>query len=400
MADKRKRKAVEQEDRPLSHEEMRRRRKKRTRLLMWKRLVLVVAVALTAWLVWSNWDTMAPDKLFARLQDLISDASGTYPVDISGSNVQQLVRSQTYNVTLSDSYLTYYNDKGGEVTRYPCTYSSASLRTAGKYVLVVEQGGKRLLLTTRSAQVKDMTLDQTVLTAAVNSKGQMAVLTQGTQGYAVELTVYDKNGEVLYSRKRATLASDVTLSADGKTVAVLSVEAVGGVVNTSVEAFSLSSTDTQAAFRYTATDTLLYRLNFLDNKHLTAVGESGAVLVPLDGKDTALYPITGQQLLGYAVANNSVALAVRPMGDTHGGSVIVLDKSGKETARVSFDGEFRQLSEKDSQYLLLTSNIAQVVKQNGAGRSATVEADGQQAVLSGNRAIVLGLSAIQEYEME
>ena len=121
MADKKRRKAVEQEDRPLSHEEMRRRRKKRTRLLMWKRLVLVVAVALTTWLVWSNWDTMAPDKLFARLQDLISDASGTYPVDISGSNVQQLVRSQTYNVTLSDSYLTYYNDKGGEVTRYPCT---------------------------------------------------------------------------------------------------------------------------------------------------------------------------------------------------------------------------------------------------------------------------------------
>lgn len=398
MADKRTR-ARAQNGKPPSHEDARRQRRKRARRLMWKRLITVVLVAVAVWAAWRNWDTVAPDKLLARVQDLISDTAGTYPVDISGSNVQHLARSQNYNVTLSDSYLTYYNDKGGEVTRYSCTYSTATLRTAGKYVLVAERGGKRMLLTTRSMQLCDITAEQNILAATVNAKGQIAVLTQSTQGYAVELTVYDRRGQVLYSRKRSTSASEVALSSDGKTVALLSLEAKNGVLNTVVEAFSLSSTDAAALTEYTAADTLLYRLDFLSNNRLVAVGENGAVVVPTDGKEPTVYTIDGQQLLGYAVANNSVSMVVRPMGDTHGGTVIVLDKNGKETCRVSFDGEFRHLSAYGTQHLLLTDGVAQAIQQTGAGRSASVEADGQQAVLNGNHAVVLGLSAIQQYTL-
>lgn len=388
-----------EEDRPLSREEDRRRRKKKARRLMWKRLITVIVIALAAWGLWNNWDTLAPDKLLARVQDFISDASGTYPVDISGSNVQHIIRSQNYTVTLSDSYLTYYNDKGGEVTRYACTYSSATLRTAGKYVLVAEQGGKRLLLTTRSMQLADLTAGNNILAATVNAKGQVAVLTQSSQGYAVELTVYDQKGQTLYSRKRSTPASDVALSPDGKTAALLSLEAVDGVLNTTVEAFRLNSADTAAMYSHTVADTLLYRLNFLGNNRLVAVGEDGAVLMPLDDSDPSVFTVNGLEPLGYAVANNTVAVVTRPKGDTHGGTVTVLDKNAKELCRVAFDGEFRHVTAQGSQYLLLTDQIAQIIANNGGGRSASVEADGQQAVLYSNRAVVLGLSALQEYPL-
>ncbi len=399
MAKKRPRKEQEEREPSVSREEARRRRRKRARLLMWKRLGIILAIFVLVFVVWRNWDTLAPDKLLAKMQDLVGDASGSYPVDISGSNAQHLAQSQNYSVLLTDSYLTYYNDRGGEVTRYPCTYSSALLRTAGKYVLVAEQGGKRLLLTTRSMTLQDMTLENTILAADVNAKGQFAVLTQGTQGYAVELTVYDQKGTQLYRRSRASLASEVTLSADGKLAALLSLEATDGVLATSVEVFSLTSADTKALYTHTAADTLLYRLDFLSNERLVAVGESGALLMTVDGGQPTAYDVGGRQLLGYAVADGSTALILRPRGDTDGGEVVMLDGNGTQLCAVPFTGEFRHLSAQGKQVLLLTDSAAQVITQVGAGKSSPVEADGQQAVLFGNNAVVMGLSTLQQYAL-
>lgn len=399
MAKKRPRNAAQNAGQPSSREEARRRHRKRARLLMWKRLGIILAIFLLVFTVWRNWDTLAPDKLLAKVQDLIGDSSGSYPVDISGSNAQHLARSQNYSVLLSDSYLTYYNDRGGEVTRYSCAYSSSLMRTAGKYVLVAEQGGKRLLLTTRSMTLADMTLTNNILAVDVNTKGQFAVLTQGTQGYAVDLTVYDQKGTQIYSRSRASLASEVALSADGKRAALLSLEATNGVLATSVEVFSLTSTDTKALYTHTAADTLLYRLDFLSNDRLVAVGESGALLMTIDGAKPIAYDISGRQLLGYAVTEGTTALILRARGDTDGGEVVMLDNEGAKTCAVPFTGEFRHLSAYGKQVLLLTDSTVQVITPTGAGKSATVEADGQQAVLFGSNAVVMGLSALQSYTL-
>ena len=399
MADNKTRPRTQDGGQPHSREEARRRHKKRARRVMWRRLIAVVAIFVGVWVIRSNWDSLAPDKLLANMQDAIGDASGSYPVDVSGTDVHSMARSQNYTVLLSDSYLTYYNEQGGEVTRYPCTYSSALMRTAGKYVLVAEQNGKRLLLSTRSMALWDATLEHKILSASVNEKVQIAVLTQGTQGYAVELIVYDRKGTELYRRSRVSLAGEVTLSSDGKTVALLSVDAQGGVFNTVVEAFSLSSTDPQAMLSYTAADTLLYRLEFLSKNRLLAVGERGVLIIPTNGDDPNEITTDGQQVLGYAKAQDSVALILRPLGSTDGGTVKVLNAAGEEWSHVAFNGEFRHLSAEGRHFLLLTDTTAQVIDKNGAGKSADVEADGQQAVLYGNNAVVLGLSTLQQYPL-
>ncbi len=382
---------------PASREDARRRHRRRARRLMWRRVIVLLALFIGVWVVWRNWDTLAPDKLLARLQDFASDTAGTYPVDISGTEGRALVRSQNYTALLGDSYLTYYNNHGGEVNRYPCTYSSPLVRTAGRYVLVAEQGGRRLMLTTRSLLLADLSLEQKILSVSLNKKGQMAVLTQGAQGYAVELLVYDQKGELLYSRRRNTLAGEVALSPDGKTAALISVDAVGGALSTSVEAFSLSSTDTAALSSYTAPDTLLYRLEFLSNRCLAAVGENGALVFTIGENVPTAYTLNSATLLGYAASEDGLALVTRALGAPDGGAVTVLDHTGKECRRVDFTGEFRSISASGRRYLLLTDSRAVLCDRNGAGKEVAVAADGQQAILNGNSAVVLGLSALQEY---
>ncbi len=386
-------------EQPLSHEEVRRRHQKRARRLMWRRLLVVALLFIAIWLVWKNWDTVAPDKLLAKLQDFASDTAGTYPVDISGTEGRALVRSQSYTALLGDSYLTYYNDNGGEVNRYACTYATPLTRAEGKYVLVAEQGGRRLMLTTRSMLLTELTLEREILSVSLNSKGQFAVLLQGTQGYAVELVVYNSKGEPLYSRQRATLASEVALSADSKTVALVSLNATDGALSTTVEAFSLASTDTASLCSHTLPDTLVYRLEFISKNRLVAVGEAGATVFSLGKEAPVSYSIGTDRLLGYVTSDDAVALVTRPAGTTDGGTVTMLMHDGNLACQVPFDGEFRHLSSYGRRCVLLTDSQVQLIDTLGGGKSATVAADGQQVVLSGNSAVVLGLSVLQEYSL-
>ena len=244
-----------------------------------------------------------------------------------------------------------------------------------------------------------MTAPEKIIAVALNEKGQFAVLTQGTQGYTVQVTVYDRKGVPLYSRSRNLLATDVALSADGRQVALLSVEAENGVLHSVVEAFSLSSTDAEALISYTAQDTLLYRLAYQRNGRLAAVGENGALVLDNSGNPPEIYSAGDGRVLGYAAGDNCLALAVRRYGDTTDGQVTVLDGAGRERCTVPFTGEFRHLSADGHRFLLLTNGQAQIITTAGAGKSATLAADGQQAVLSGNSAIVLGLNAIQSYPL-
>ncbi len=384
-----------------SREDVRWRRKKSARRRLLRRLLaLTLLVALVA-VLWNHWDTLAPDKLIPRLQDSLNDSGGRYPVDVSGSNVRMLAQSQNYTVTLSDSYLTYYNSEGSELTRYSCTYSNGLLALAGKYTLVAEQGGKRFQLHTRSMTVAEVTAARSIYAAAVNEQGQVALLTQGADGYAVDLVVYDRHGTVLYTRSRSRQAVAVALSPSGGQAALLSVEAVNGVLNTVVEAFSLKTEAAEALYSYTAADTLLYRLSYLENDRLAAAGESGVYLLDeATAANPTVFALTGQRLLSFAPAEHGLAAAVRSYGDTGGGTVIVWNSRGEECVRSDFSGDLRSLTGDSRGFVLLTDGYVQSISYTADGQPVPVAADGQQAVRGGDGAVVLGLSALQTYALD
>ncbi len=376
--------------------ERKRRHRRRARLAFFRRLIIFLLVMLTGFLVWKNWDTVAPDKLLSRIRDSMNKQAGGFPVDISGTNTAILGKVQNHIYTLDDSHLIFYDTNGSEISRHPCAYAKALTEHSGKFILLAEQNGKRLQLFTPSAEVTTLTTDAPILSVSLNSKGQFAILTRGEQNYAVTVSVYNKRGEKMYSRSRNRLAADVALSDDGKQVALLGLEAKGGTLSSFTEIFPVSSSK-DTLYAYEAADTLLYCLKYISGGRLAAVGDMGALLIDPSRNTQMAYAADGGRVLGYAVGDNSIALAVRPYGETEGGSIAVINQKGEERCTVPFTGEFRQLSADGQHYLLLTDTSAQVVSAAGAGKNVSVPGDGQQAVLCGDKAIVLGLNLIQEY---
>ena len=384
----------------LSTEDKRRMRQQRQRRRTIWRIVIVAAVVILTVVVWLNWDVLAPNKLWASFQDAISGGVGGYPVNVSGNTICRLDQVEDYTVLLTDSHLAYRNKEGAEVSRYTCTYAKPLMRTEGEYVLVAEQGGRRLQLSTRSDVEQELESEYKIRSVSLNAKGQFAVLTDGPQGYTVQITIYDKNGKTIYTRKSNRLVSDVALSPDGTTLSAVSVEETDGTLSTRLEVFSLSSAASDAQCTYQAQDTLLYRAAYLSDNTLVAVGEHTLVLMNTADGGVSLYSMEGKYLLGYAVGGDTVALAMRPYGDTAGGEVVVLTSAGSEKLRLPFEGEFRHLSGGEGRYALLTDSAAQALTADGVEHTVSVPADGRQVVFAEGQLVVMGLNQMDAYPME
>lgn len=375
-----------------------RRRRQRRRLII--RIAILVAVVALGVVVWLNWSSLAPDKIWAWFQDWIGGGTGSYPVDLSGTGARRLEQTEGYTVVLTESHLTYLNPSGAEVARYGCAYSDALVRAEGKYVLVAEQSGNRLHLSTRSDLLKEWETKHAIRAVSLNALGQCAVLTEGPQGYAMQVCVYDEEGQLLYTRNSNRNAVDVALSPDGTTVSLTSVEAQDGTLNTRLEAFSLTSSAADAQSVYVAADVLLYRTEYLSGGMLAAVHEQGLVLMDVKTGKTTAYKPAGMHVLGYAVSGDSVALAMRPYGTTSGGEVEVITSAGVASCNVMFDGEFRHLSGFDGQYALLTNQYVQLISPAGDKGKASVSADGQQAVVVAGKVVVMGRNELKLYTVK
>lgn len=383
--------------RPVEKRRLRRQKARRRMLFRLIALVLVVTVVAVAW---THWDTLAPDKLLDKFNDSFGAGAGSYPVDISGTNARRLVQCGNYTVLLSDTHLIFYDGDGGEVKRYTVPSSTALLRQAGRYVLLAEQGGRRVQLLTRSSVIAEFTTEHTILSAAVNAKGQTAVLTEGPQGYAVEVTVYNRQGKPLYARSRNQTSTEVALSEDGKQVVLLSVAAEDGDLNTTVSVFAVNSAAQEAVCSYVTDDVLLYRVEYLSDQWLASVGEDGVVFLDTSDGLATVYTLGDSRLLGYAASDTTLALVTREYGDTGNGQVQIINKKGEPLGTADFTGDFRHLSAVGNRYLLLTDTAVTEVTRSGAGRTAASSPDGQQAVLAGGKAVVLGLNTLQSYNWE
>ena len=374
-----------------------RRRRQRSRMII--RIAIVAAVVALAVVVWLNWSSLAPDKVWAWMQDMMGGGTGSYPVDLSGTGARRLMQIDNYTVVLTDSHLTYLNDEGAEVNRFGCAYAQALMRAEGKYVLVAEQSGRRLQLSTRNKMLLEWESDYDIRSVALNSLGQTVVLTDGPQGYAVQIKVYDKEGKVLYTRSSNRTATDVALSPDGTTVSLVSVEAVDGTLNTRLEVFSTTTDLTDALCVHTVADTLLYRAAYLADGTLVAVHEQGVVLMNPDSGSVTRYDPDGMRVLGYAVGGDGIALALRAYGDTADGEVKVISSSGTVACNVPFTGEYRHLSGFGGRYALLTDSYAQAFTVNGVTGKVTVQADGRQVTYTGTRVVVMGLNRLDAFSV-
>ena len=378
-------------------EPRKRRKKNRTVLRVAVRLTVVAAVLGAGFLIWRNWDVLAPEVVLDWVDEQLGGKRGDgYPVTLSGSTVLQIEQVDGRLAVLTDTALLLYNDNGGELVRRSHGYSDPLLKADGNYMLVVEQGGTRLRLETRRSTVLEMTAENKILTAAVGANGNFALVTKSTQGYLSEICVYNKKGDKLYRRRFADqMAVAAAFSPDGKHIAAAGLTAQEGAVKSTLTVFELGSTEPEAS--YESVGLMLMDVKYFANGSLCAVGDTALWVVEPGGQLDVKATYENSQILGYTVGDTCAGVIYRPHGSNSGGELMEVSNSGQTLYTAAFDGSYRDVAGSgDTLYLLTSDNIWRAEKGGMSGAEA-VPQDGLQVAALGDKAVVLGLTSLTTY---
>lgn len=394
----------------------RRKKRRSSGVRLAVRVLAFLAAAAVVVTVWRNWDSLAPRNLVFWINQTFSSDGNGYPVEISGNSVLDMQQVQDYLVLLTDTSLVALNAKGGEVMRRQHNFSDPILMTAGKYMLVAELGGRRFRLETMPETILDVTSDNLsadkkseildnkienpILSANVRADGTVALITESSQSYTSEVLVYTPSGKLTYRQQYATmLATDVALSPDERDVAVAGIEAKDGEIQSLLRVHDLESEETQPRKEYTGEGTMLCRVSYFAGGRLAAIGDTETWIVDAGGSLDERISYEQNQLVGYTVGETMVGLALQKYGSGDGGEVMRLDAGGQISYTAAFTGNFRHIYAQGSDFLLLTSGQLYQGDGTALGGGIDVQQDGRMACILGNRAIVLGLTALSEYSL-
>ena len=373
-------------------------RKARRRRRFFLRLLLFAVVIAVGALLVKNWEALKPDTLIAKINGLLTgNSEDGFPMDVSGNQILQMETAGGYTVLVSDTYVTMVNGSGAEVMRRAHAFSDPQLRTAGKYVLLAECGGKRLQLETVAKTVLSLSTDYDILTTAVHKNGNIAVVTASEQGYNASVTVYSAGGERLYHRQSSSLIADVAFSPNGDELALITVEAAGGSLSSAVKVVSIHSEDSAPLYTHSESNTLLCRLQYLSDSLIAAVGDT-TVWMYRPKRDTCqIYRPADGEMQAFAIGEDSVVTVTAPYGSTAGGNVTYIGTDGSAAFTASVEGTVRDIAVSGNSYALLTSTQLYQVTGKGIVGSRTMTADGSRVAVSGSRVLVLGLQNLTQY---
>ncbi len=393
-----------QEAAPVLEEVPAPRKRRRGRSVVWlvfSRLVLLGVLGVGGFLLWQNWEKIAPDSLVIWVEDKLSGGGGGdgFPVEVAGSSVQYLEPLEGNLAMLSDTAFTILNSRGGELVRRPHMYSNPLMVTAGKYALLAESAGTRVSLETRAKTVWSLTMQNPVISAAVSKNGTVAVLTEAGQSYSTEVIVFDRKGEEIYRRSRSSQAVGVAVSPSGDHIALISITAEAGAIKSVLEVFTLDA-EQEPVYSHEETDVMLCAVGYLSDGKIAAVGDTAMWIADAEAGTFVQKSYDGQQLLGYALGKNSAAVVTRPYGSTGGGRFLLVKEDGTAAYTMDFDADFRDIAARDDGYVLLTGAGLQAMEPAQPGAQLQTSGDGLLVSPMGDAVLVLGLTSLTEYQLD
>lgn len=379
----------------------RRAKKKRGGLRLLIRLMIVAAVLLCLYALAVNWQDIAPDRFVAWISDVVSGTTGgSFPVSLTGDTVTDMQEAGSNLVLLGDTDVVYYNSSGGESLRRTCAYAKPLMRVSDQYVLLLESGGKRFRLETRSDIRLDMAVANTIYTGAVSKKGDVAVVTDSSQSYISEVTVYSRRGTQRYQWFSSEwLVMDVAFSNDGNSLAVVGCSAKDGAMQSAILSFDLRGREEQPK-QYLGNGVLYSRVQYMNSGTVVALGDTQMRFVNPTGSLDVTVSHEEEELIGFAFGSSDTAVVTRPYGSQEGGTVTVYSVSGDVRSTHSFEGAFRDIAAANKDFLVLTDTYVYTVGHSGTVKQAAAQADSLMTAAIDGKALVLGLAALDEITFE
>ncbi|MBR6708295.1 MAG: hypothetical protein IKL84_01295 [Clostridia bacterium] len=317
-----------------------------------------------------------------------SSSEAAVSVRYGGDDTQQYLLYRDNLTLVGADEVGIYNTAGKQTLREDHGLETPVAAASDRYLMLWDLGGHQYSLYNSLTRIHTETLEYPIRGGTISDSGLYAVITQ-TREYTSAVMLYGKNGKLKNRYLKDKYVIDVAISADGKRIAILSVEAFEGAYRTEVQlcrpgdAESISTLTLPGAFpmavRFLADNTAVV----LCDDALRFYGDDGSLLQTrmFDNGPPARFVCSGRH----------TALAFGADAAGYATHVVVLSDAGDSCYEWTVDEKVQALTLFDSTAYLLTDRS---MLRLDADQIASAQYDGGgKALLADGRGVLLCTAA-------
>ena len=345
--------------------EQKKRDKRKRRLMKITGFLLAAGVCAGLYFTKDMW-TPKLRGLGDQYQTIVNDgrlAEGNFPIEINGGAQYQVGCTQENVIVMSDAYIYFYNEEGGELKRRQHAFTNAVMEASGGRALLFESGGNEFSVEDRTGVLYTDKLDKNIMFARLSKEGYTAVVTT-SDNYDCEIIVYDKKGSVIYERKCIERVNDISFKQGSKGCIISYFFAENGSLVTSVQ--DVSFTEDQEKWTSPGLDTLGLDVYSFDEGAFV-LGIEACGYVDSSGQISSLCRYDGDFAGGHC--SKGKAAVIVNSEDRRKYEMLLFSGIGAEPVTIEFDSPLIDVTVYDGLAYVMTSDSVMAYNFSGSLRS-------------------------------
>ena len=229
-------------------------------------------------------------------------------------------------VCASTNYMCFINGNGEIEWECATSVIDPILDTAGRYILIAQEGGTKLCLYEGNKLLYDTDCEDNILAADLSENGDCVLVTTKDL-YKGAIAAYNKSGQLIFARSSGGGSIiDAAVSPSSRNIAAALLDTDNSVKST-VEIFDITKDDPIASAELD--DVILFDLEYFGNT-VSAFGDNAIAGIKSDGEIIYDKRFDGEELIHYAY-------------DSEGGKLLMLNASNIPTLAV-YNGRGKEKS--------------------------------------------------------
>lgn len=322
-------------------------------------LLAVTAIVITACIFLS---LVLPVSLYENIVNTVAMfGHGSYPADISGTDVLNTVSNGSYYYVLSDTHISAYTNAGKAIFTEMHGFSNPMMSVSDARVLVFDQGGKNVYVYNLSGQIYSLETKNDIINANISRSGNFAVVTH-SDNYTSSVNVYDKNCKSIYTWNSAKdIVNNVLVNPKGDKIAVSTLNAVAGQYDANVMVLNYESADA------------LYTLKLDSSVALSLVNSGKGFSVITSNKyhfihwskfTNSEFSVSGEINI-YRKSKNGILLVSNRANDRSDNTVIFVSNSGEKTSEFKINSSITDIQHSKGRIYYISDTVVNILDKNG-----------------------------------
>lgn len=314
-------------------------RKRRQRAALVRRLLILAGVALVVLGLVALNNYLVEEGFTVHLSDMVQSVGGSgYPVPLPGGVIRSVKRTGDHLAVLNDTNLYILSAKGKEVGNFQRMSTNTVLLSTPDRLLTYDEGAKRFVIHSHSRVLLEQELDYGIITAAMNNRGDYAIVSSAHQ-FICEINVYNKKFQHVGVFKLAeNIIHTVGLSPKGNIMAAGWAGSSDGVLYSGVTIYRLDvpQEDSERA-TFELSEDLVLDLWFADENHIAILSDRQYAVIDTAGDLVHSYSFGERNLLASRREGSAVLLLLEDRAERRQ-EVVVLDGDLNERGVYTADG--------------------------------------------------------------